>query len=871
MIIRFGGGTSGIVEYLETGQKSGREYSRDELDKRVILSGEIRYLDEVLNQFPKDDESQHYIHITLSFKERKIDEETLRAIDKEFRQFVFAATGRDDEFYYYSEAHLPKIKRLKDMNGDDYERFPHIHIVIPQYNLYTGKRDDPIGLHNPIIPYIDAFQEYINAKYNLASPKDNRRLFKLGKDGAINRTQLKNETAYVKNYISSYTSRQAVKNEIFNLIRADKTISSVEDLAEVLKDLGEVKIRDSKKFGQKYINFRLNGYPDKKAINLKDNVFLDNYLKTRSLKETQEYAMGSQNQELLQEWYSKKAFEHRFIMAASPKERDIYFHHADEATQQQMLQQKIAIHQKLLQEMDYTEPVEKSPPRTKIPAYLRNPPAPSLDQVPHINEVPHLNEVRHMNEIPHMNELPVMGVDNPPPFYVEYEVITDEKENTDERERSNHQRDDREQSSTIDIRHIAQRATFNQSGQPMPNLSGGSGNAQRSGAGKQDDRTNLLHRLPFDDLDANTQKQGASVFNLRHKGRVKKQRELTSPTQIEQMWQEISDDYQAKTVAAKNKINAVDCRVMLDICNVKYGLNTEDFNIAINAQGSDRIMIGDKPLNAAEFLRQYMNLSWRETDRMLDYSLQQQKIGVSQRNVVSGLMWARFNREEAVELAHFQQLRRQYRADKQKIFDKTRYLRDSRESKAQATVRRKYLTEQRDYQLQELQDKYRPLFKNAKKPNERYCEWLHKQAVSGSLNAWLELQRVYPHYKEKVEDKEKLSFIAKDKDAIYIPHRFPPDFGLSVVIQKNGTIDYKDTHGNTLISNTYGRILVREKTAENIEKALQMAQAKFGKGGFEIINANLRDLSTIQAAVDKTQIAVSIREQTSTVRIERGR
>ena len=101
MVIRFGGGTSGIVEYLETGQKSGREYSRDELDKRVILSGEMRHLDEVLKEFPKDDETEHYMHITLSFKERKIDEETLRAIDKEFRQFVFAATGRDDEFYYY--------------------------------------------------------------------------------------------------------------------------------------------------------------------------------------------------------------------------------------------------------------------------------------------------------------------------------------------------------------------------------------------------------------------------------------------------------------------------------------------------------------------------------------------------------------------------------------------------------------------------------------------------------------------------------------------------------------------------------------------------------------------------------------------------
>lgn len=868
MIIRFGGGTSGIVEYLETGQKSGREYSRDELDKRVILSGEMRYLDEVLNQFSKDDETQHYTHITLSFKERKIDEEILRAIDKEFRQFVFAATGRDDEFYYYSEAHLPKIKRLKDMNGEDYERFPHIHIVIPTYNLYTGKRDDPIGLHNPIIPYIDAFQEYINAKYNLSSPKDNRRLFKLGKDGAINRTQLKNETAYVKNYISSYTSRQTVKNEIFNLIRADKTISSVEDLAEVLKDLGEVKIRDSKKFGQKYINFRLNGYPDKKAINLKDNVFLDNYLKTRSQKETQAYAMGSQNQELLQEWYSKKAFEHRFVMALSPKDRDAYFANND-SYQEQVISQQVAIHQKLLQEMEYAEPLEKSPPRVIGQSHLRRPPT-HINQTPHINEVPHLNEVPHINEIPHMNELPVMGVDNPPPFYVDYEVISD-KENTNERQRNNHQRDDREQSDTIDIRDTAQRATFNQSGQSLPDLSGGSSNAQRDRARKQDDRTNLLHSPTFDDLDNKPQKQGESVFKLRHKGRVKKQRELTSPTQIEQMWQEINDDYQAQTAAAKDKINAVDCRVMLDICSVKYGLKAEDFHIEINTQGNDRIMIGDKPLNAAQFLRQYMNLSWRESDRMLDYSLQQQKIGFRQRSVVSSLMWARFNREEAAELAKFQQLRHQYRADKQKIFDRNRFIKNSNESKAQTVVRRKFLTEQRDYQLQELQDKYRPLFKEAKKPNERYCEWLHKQAVTGNLNAWLELQRVYPYYKEKAEDKERLSFIAKDKDAIYIPRRFPPDFGLSVVVQKNGTIDYRDEHGKTLISNTYGRILVKEKTAENIEKALQMAQAKFGKGGFEIVNATLRDMATIQVAVNKTQIAVSVREQTSTVRIEKGR
>ncbi|MBQ9725641.1 MAG: hypothetical protein IJV56_09960, partial [Neisseriaceae bacterium] len=75
----------------------------------------------------------------------------------------------------------------------------------------------------------------------------------------------------------------------------------------------------------------------------------------------------------------------------------------------------------------------------------------------------------------------------------------------------------------------------------------------------------------------------------------------------------------------------------------------------------------------------------------------------------------------------------------------------------------------------------------------------------------------------------------------------------------------------TLISNAYNAVIVKEKTAENIAKALQIAQAKFGKNGFEIVNASLRDMACIQAAVDKTQIAVSVKEKDNKVKIERGR
>ncbi|MBQ9682014.1 MAG: hypothetical protein IJV35_01935 [Neisseriaceae bacterium] len=863
MVIRFGGGSSGIVEYLETGQKSGREHSRDELDKRVILSGDIRLLDEVLAQFTKDDESEHYMHITLSFKERKIDEETLRAIDQEFRQFVFAATGRDDEFYYYSEAHLPKIKRLKDMNGDDYERFPHIHIVIPKYNLYTGTRDDMIGLHNPIIPYTDAFQEYINAKYNLASPKDNRRFFILGKDGSINRKRLTDENAQYNRHSLlnqnriSYFSRQTVKNEIFNLIRADKTISSVEDLAEALKPLGEVKIRDSKKFGQKYINFRLNGYPDKKAINLKDNVFLDNYLKTRSLKETQAYAIGHGNQELLQEWYSKKAFEHRFIYSGNQKQRDAYYH-TDETTQQQILQQKITIHQRLLQEMQYAEPLEKSRPKNYGQPHLRQSPT-LLQNAVHINQVPHINDMPHINQMPHINELPVTGG-------VNAMAETNIKDSNNERQQRNH----REQSNAIDIRTSSQRTNHQKGRQSLPNLPTSSGNAQRNRAGKQDDRTDLLYPPAFDDLDNTTQKSSASVFLLRNQRRLK-QKTYSTPTQSLAVLQRASDDYHIKQADILHKINAVDCRLLLDMCSVKYGLSTSDFNISINPYGNDRIQVENKTLNAAEFLQQYMNLSHTESEQIIDNTLQQQKIGFRQRSPVSSLMWARFNREEAAALKDFQILRQKYRADKQKVFDRNRFKVNPNESKAQSVVRRKFINQKRDYELSQLQEQYRPLFKEHKKPNERYLEWLHKESVSGSLNALLELQRVYPHYKERIdEDNHWLAFQSKS-DEIPYPRQHAPDFGLSVFIHKNGTLDYRDEHGNTLISNAYNAVIVKEKTAENIARALQIAQAKFGKNGFEIVNASLRDMATIQAAVDKTQIAVSVKEKDNKVKIERGR
>ena len=119
MLIRISGGSSGISNYLTFGQKSGRTQSREELDQRILLQGDLQTVDAILSSFDPEQKYEKYMHITLSFKEKVLDESVLQQIDEEFRSYLLAAC-REDEFFYYSEAHLPKIKTLHDMNGSEY-------------------------------------------------------------------------------------------------------------------------------------------------------------------------------------------------------------------------------------------------------------------------------------------------------------------------------------------------------------------------------------------------------------------------------------------------------------------------------------------------------------------------------------------------------------------------------------------------------------------------------------------------------------------------------------------------------------------------------------------------------------------------------
>lgn len=325
MLIRVSSGAGGIVEYLEKGQKKDRWFDRDELDERVIIDGDINQLDNVINSI--DDESPtKYFHYTLSFKEQHISPEVLEEISREFKQFIKTAY-LDDELEFYAEAHLPKIKSYTDANGEIIDRYPHIHVVIPKINLLDGNTYDPMVKRQ--IKYMDSWQEYINHKYGLESPKDNLR------------QQMTSTSEIISRYkYDIFTGKNLdFKNHVLDIV-LNKNITSQRDLYFELEKQGyKIKLRNPTKPEQSYINVTLPN--ETKGINLKESVFRDDFLKLTAEEKLQKLnaevkktytesgstpsaELSDKHQYNLKEWQQYKALELRYTHNHSSKQNTQY-------------------------------------------------------------------------------------------------------------------------------------------------------------------------------------------------------------------------------------------------------------------------------------------------------------------------------------------------------------------------------------------------------------------------------------------------------------------------------------------------------------------------------------------------------------------
>ncbi|MFD2051155.1 LPD7 domain-containing protein [Pantoea stewartii] len=255
-----------MKEYLEEGRKSGRELTRDELDERIILDGNLDLTEMIYKSIP-DKGQDRYLTFTLSFKEEQIDEEKLSEITQEFKSFLMKSYT-SEEYNFYAEAHIPKIKTMEDRKtGESVDRKPHIHIVIPRKNLLSGNEMNPVGSYKQNEKYLEAFQEFINQKYVLESPRENMRMTPTGYADMLSR--YKGDEFRAKN--------KEFKLKILQRIQ-EKGIRTRQSFYNLVAEYGETKIRNAGKENE-YIAVKLDG--DKKFTNMKETIFSDEFIVNR--------------------------------------------------------------------------------------------------------------------------------------------------------------------------------------------------------------------------------------------------------------------------------------------------------------------------------------------------------------------------------------------------------------------------------------------------------------------------------------------------------------------------------------------------------------------------------------------------------------
>ena len=316
MLIRASGYNTGAQEYLEKGNKSGRELSRDELDYRMVLSGDLDLTRAIYESIPNRGQDR-YLTFTLSFHENIIPEATLHAVTTEFKQFLMYAY-KEDEFNFYAEAHLPKLKRVNDKKtGEAIERKPHIHVIVPRINLLSGNEANPVGFYKNHEKHFEAFQEYLNQKYNLVSPRERVRVDI--RDAASVLSRYKGDDFYGKN-------REFKQSLVKQVI--ERNVTTRADFYALASTYGDTRIRNQGKDNE-YLAVKLPG--DTKYTNLKETIFQDDFIVRRELKKPPlDKAVIAQR---LTEW-PQRAREIKYVEKATPSFRKRYVDASPEVKQQ---------------------------------------------------------------------------------------------------------------------------------------------------------------------------------------------------------------------------------------------------------------------------------------------------------------------------------------------------------------------------------------------------------------------------------------------------------------------------------------------------------------------------------------------------------
>lgn len=323
-VLRIGGGIAGIVDYLVHGRKQGQMMTRDELDERVVLHGNLDVTGLVIESM--NVAGQKYLHLSFSVKERDLSIEKFREIDEFIREKITAAY-QPGELNVYSELQRPKIKNvLNKTTGEWHERLDHIHYVIPQKNLVTGKKENPVGYFEHNIEFFEAIQELANIKFGLASPKDNARVDISHADVVA---RVKEVDTFRKGTFKD------LKGELINDILA-KDIKDYESFQEHLRGIGTVKVVNAGKENE-YLGVKVGGKGN--FINLRELEFRREFFELPEADRAQILGAGHEEkpssrmrpkrteaeyEASVQKWVDIRSKEVRYLNSGSPTYKKYY-------------------------------------------------------------------------------------------------------------------------------------------------------------------------------------------------------------------------------------------------------------------------------------------------------------------------------------------------------------------------------------------------------------------------------------------------------------------------------------------------------------------------------------------------------------------
>ncbi|WP_235527620.1 LPD7 domain-containing protein [Burkholderia sp. Leaf177] len=856
-----------MKKYLEDGRKLGRELERDEMDERVILVGDLELTNSIIQSINVASNVDRYLSVTLSFKEDEVSRETLLAITEEFRAFVSAAY-RPDEINFYAEAHLPKVKSyLDDASGKLVERKPHIHVVIPKTNLISGGHLEPLGFVKSNIDFIDAFQEHINAKYGLASPKDNRRIEFSDASEMISR---------YKGDLFKGSSRDLKETLLGSML--DRKIEQYDDFMALLAEHGQTRLRNQG---------RENEYPNVKVadalkgVNLKDHVFSRAFVELPTAEKLMQLSADIQPKyessgtsretapailKTLAQWHMTRALEVKYLNNGNTKSFPAYQAASVNERMAMLEQRRDAFYSKHLEDLHESG--------SERPSSGRSGGTPSSASGGSTRVSPRRVNEHGAGDRRFRGDGRLHEFDRGPKIRSRVDPLLDGGSDAQyPRGPGSGSPAGLPPDARRDVRSGPRGATERQQhgafpdsqGTPTPALNG-----MRGMSGVPVDRFTLrravlvphhaLHQLEHeravspDSVRRNSHRERAGVRKTgRRADSVLSQRMRDERERIVQ--RSAGDEY---SVIRSN----LDPRRLLAELSHSHGVRPEKYGITQGRDGASRIRAGARHLNVSDFLTKELHLPWRDASDILRGSYQRQISGAAipmTHELPRAALWREYTTDRDVfrrarqdAMATQQTSEQSRRAQIKQTFniarDAARNNLDLRPSGRRALVSIARMTKadaeqtlrgQIQLERDALIAKYGP------RQGASFGEFLQARAQAGDTRALVELRRIRPttpeppqpeenwimpvgeeHARGKrqaptAEDKATASESGYDNQIIYrVPH-------LSYEVHRDGVVTYQHD-GRSVVRDHGSAVRVLKTDPAAIEAALRLSQAKFG-------------------------------------------